>query len=132
LVVYFDYRFDRLLSPKLEHESGEFQIYVRPFPAVDNGRWQVSTGGGQQPAWARSGRELFYWGPDGALMAVSVAAAPGGGSFAADTPVKVIGSGYYTAVGENNLGRTYDVAPDGKRFLMIKNATPTRPRHCPV
>ena len=35
-------------------------IYVRPFPAVDSGRWQVSIGGGSRPMWARSGRELFY------------------------------------------------------------------------
>src|SRR5262249_38906900 len=41
-------------------ESGQVQIYVRPFPAVDTGRWQVSTGGGTRASWARNGRELFY------------------------------------------------------------------------
>ncbi|MGH8648697.1 MAG: TolB family protein, partial [Burkholderiales bacterium] len=46
------------------NESGQSQIYVRPFPAVDEGRWQVSTSGGVQPLWARSGRELFYLAPD--------------------------------------------------------------------
>jgi hypothetical protein len=38
-------------------------------------------------------------------------------------PLERIGPGYYAAAGENNLGRTYDVAPDGKRFLMIKSAS---------
>jgi len=35
-------------------------VFVRPFPGVDGGRWQVSTGGGQRPLWARSGRELYF------------------------------------------------------------------------
>ena len=40
-------------------ESGQLEIYVRPFPDVDGGGlWQVSTGGGTQPLWVRSGREL--------------------------------------------------------------------------
>ena len=47
------------------NESGQFRIYVRPFPAVDQGRWQVSTDGGRQPLWARNGRELIYMTPTG-------------------------------------------------------------------
>jgi serine/threonine-protein kinase len=93
-------------------ESGQFQIYVRPFPAVDEGRWQVSTSGGRQPLWARSGHELFYWGPgpDAALMAVPVEIAS---RFSAGTPVKLFDGTYYTAAGEGNLGRTYDASPMG-------------------
>ena len=41
-------------------ESGRSEIYVRPFPKVDDGRWQVSTNGGTEAAWAVNGRELFY------------------------------------------------------------------------
>jgi serine/threonine-protein kinase len=48
-------------------ESGKLEVYVRPFPTVDAGRWQVSTGGGAQPVWARSGRELFYRSGDAVL-----------------------------------------------------------------
>ncbi|NOT28670.1 MAG: serine/threonine-protein kinase [Acidobacteria bacterium] len=102
------------------NESGTFQIYVRPFPSVDTGRWQVSAAGGRQPLWSRSGRELFYWGPDGALMATAVAGAGSGGSFAAGASATVVKAGYYTAAGTGNLGRTYDVSPDGQRFLLIK------------
>ena len=40
------------------NDSGQVQIYVRPFPDVNNGQWQVSTDGGTQPLWARNGQEL--------------------------------------------------------------------------
>jgi hypothetical protein len=42
------------------NESGQFQVYVRPFPNVDDGRVQISSDGGARPMWARNGRELFY------------------------------------------------------------------------
>src|ERR1700682_4675513 len=41
-------------------ESGQSEIYVRPFPNVDRGRWQISTSGGTSPVWARGGGELFF------------------------------------------------------------------------
>ena len=47
------------------NDSGRFEIYVRPFPDVDSGHWQVSTGGGTRPLWARSGQELFFVSPTG-------------------------------------------------------------------
>ena len=40
-------------------DSGRFEVYVRPFPNVDDGRWQVSTAGGAEPVWGPAGRELF-------------------------------------------------------------------------
>jgi hypothetical protein len=87
-------------------------IYVRPFPDVDAGRWQVSTGGGTQPLWARNGRELFYRSA-GAVMAVPVEAGP---NFVAGNPT-VLFQGEYAAT---RGGRNYDVTPDGRRFLMLK------------
>jgi type I restriction enzyme M protein len=98
-------------------------IYVRPFPQVDDGRWQVSAGGGRQPAWARNGRELFFWGVDGALMTAAVDVTRGSAGFTVGTPMKLIEPrSFYTAEGKLNLGRTYDVSLDGRRFLMIKQA----------
>ena len=41
------------------NESGRDEVYVRPFPKVNEGRWQVSTAGGTSPLWAKDGRELF-------------------------------------------------------------------------
>jgi serine/threonine-protein kinase len=94
------------------NESGREEIYVRPFPDVEKGRWQVSTGGGIQPKWARNGRELFFR-HGTALMAVPVKTDPG---FAAGNPAVVFEGSYATPQG----GRGYDVSPDGRRFLMIK------------
>jgi eukaryotic-like serine/threonine-protein kinase len=97
------------------NDSGRFEIYVRPFPEVNNGRWLVSTNGGTRPIWARSGQELVYVSPTGALMGVGVARGP---SWAATTPTLVVKEGYFTNL--NWWGRSYDVSPDGQRFLMIK------------
>jgi serine/threonine-protein kinase len=95
--------------------SGAFAIYVRPFPNVDGGLRQVSMAGGTRPLWSRSGKELFYVGPDGALMRAPVEAS--GATWNNGTPMKLLERRYYT--GTNTL-RTYDVSPDGQRFLMIK------------
>ncbi len=54
------------------NQSGEFQVYVRPFPNVEDGRWQISTAGGTRAAWSRNGRELFYLDRDGLLTSVAV------------------------------------------------------------
>ena len=104
-------------------ESGQFQIYVRPFPAVDQGRWQVSTAGGRQPVWVRTGRELVYVAPDGALTGVPVQVSQG--SFGAGAPATLVsGGGYYFAWSDQNQGRTYDASADGKRFLRLKESGP--------
>jgi Tol biopolymer transport system component len=97
------------------NDSGRFEIYMRPFPEVNSGRWQVSTTGGTRPIWARSGQELVYVSPTGALMGVAVARGP---SWAATTPTLVVKEGYFTNL--NWWGRSYDISPDGQRFLMIK------------
>jgi serine/threonine-protein kinase len=54
------------------NESGRSEIYVRTFPRVDEGVWQVSVNGGLKPVWARNGRELFYLDPAHALISVPV------------------------------------------------------------
>ena len=100
-------------------EGGREEVYVRPFPDVEAGRWQISTGGGIEPLWAPSGRELFYR-TQGRLMSVPVAA-QSGATFEFGSPSVVLETRYYL-VGE---GRNYDVSPDGERFLMIKEGTAT-------
>ena len=99
-------------------ESGREEVYVRPFPDVDSGRWQVSTSGGRTPVWARSGDELFFWSPTGAtIQSVRVERSS---SWRSSAPTKVLqGLAYYSG-GTGSIGRTFDVAGDGKRFLMIK------------
>jgi serine/threonine-protein kinase len=97
------------------NDSGRFEIYVRPFPDVNSGHWQVSTTGGTRPIWARSGQELVYVSPTGALMRVGVARGP---LWAATTPTLVVKEGYFTI--PSWWGRSYDISPDGQRFLMVK------------
>ena len=94
--------------------SGQYEIYVCPFPNVDEGSWQISRAGGTQPLWARDGRELFYLNPGGQLMAVSVRIEP---SVTFGSPEIVFEQTYFSGPPG---GRTYDASPDGKRFLMIK------------
>lgn len=98
------------------NESGQFEIYVRPYPNLSGGRWQVSTAGGTSPAWARSGRELFFLDGSGRLTAASVQTS--GATFRAEPPVKVLDVVYdapYSLF-------SYDVSPDAQRFLMIKQS----------
>jgi serine/threonine-protein kinase len=97
------------------NESGRDEIYVRPFPDANSGRWQISTGGGTRPLWTRSGKELFYLGPGGAVMSASV---EGGSAFRAGNPTRLFERPYFPA--SEAPGRTYDVSPDGQRFLMVK------------
>jgi serine/threonine-protein kinase len=98
------------------NETGAFEIYVRPFPDVNTGHWHVSTNGGTQPLWARSGEELFYFAPDGALMRVAVA---GGPAWSAGAPTKVL-EGRYIVKLRSSISRNYDIGGDGQRFLMVK------------
>jgi serine/threonine-protein kinase len=81
----------------------------------------VSTGGGTRPLWARSGQELFYiTSADDALMSTAISGTP---VFKSSNPTKVFDTTAYSiGVQTANLGLTYDVSPDGRRFLMIKQA----------
>jgi serine/threonine-protein kinase len=98
------------------NESGEAQVFVRPFPNVQDGRTQISPSGGSRPMWAKSGRELFYIAADGAMMAVPVQTVP---AFVAGTPVKLFDGPWSTA---GQATRNYDVTADGQRFLMIRDS----------
>jgi serine/threonine-protein kinase len=97
------------------NETGIPEIYVRPFPNVNAGRWQISTGGGSRPVWSKNGPELFYLDSKGAMMSVAVQMTP---TFNPGNPTKLFEAPYTVA----GPWRSYDVAPDGKRFVMIKDA----------
>jgi serine/threonine-protein kinase len=100
-------------------EAGQFDVYVRPFPDVTGGKWPVSTNGGSQPLWARSGKELFFIDRSGALTGVRV---EGQSSFTIGTPAKILDSSYVWSV-PTYAGRMYDISPDGQRFLMLKQSS---------
>ena len=96
------------------NESGDWEIFVRPFPNVTEGRQQVSTAGGRHPLWARNGEELFYLEPGTRprLMAVPVQT---GSTFDRGSPQPLFAWEY-----RFGGSRPYDVSPDGQRFLVIK------------
>ena len=92
-------------------ESGRLEVYVQPYPGP-GGTYTVSTDGGRMPMWAPDGRELFYVSDAGRLMVVSVTLGP---EFSAGKPLVLFEHGY---VFNNVAVRSYDVSPDGSRFLM--------------
>jgi serine/threonine protein kinase len=94
---------------------GQLDIYVRPFPDVNRGLWQVTRDGGTFPVWSRDGRELFYARLDGTIVAVPVEASLT--NWKAGSPKELFRGPYLMR--EGSLGRLYDVAADG-RFLMLK------------
>ena len=102
------------------NESGQSQIYVRPFPNVADARYQISIGGGRTPAWAPDGRDLFFVNRT-SIMAVAVQSTP---TFSVGNPAKLFDApsilldGRFIGTATN---RTYDVSRDEQRFLMIKD-----------
>ena len=97
------------------NESGQYEVYVCPYPEVKGGKWKVSTGGGVWPLWSPDGQELFYRSYD-AYMAVSVKTAP---SFSKETP-RTLFRGAYASLSAVSQLSNWDIDRDGKRFLMIK------------
>jgi len=91
-------------------ESGQSEVYVQPFPPNDN-RWTVSSNGGEEPIWSPNGDKLYYrignnW------MVVTCTLEP---TFSAGVP-ELLFSGPYV----NVFGYSYDISPDGQRFLLLR------------
>ena len=95
-------------------ESGQDDIHVRPFPEVENGHWQISSDGGSRPAWAPSGRELFYLDSRYRLMTASFQQTP----FGFGKPSAAFQFAFPPRAGP---GRLFDVSPDGQRFVAIRS-----------
>jgi Tol biopolymer transport system component len=95
------------------NESGKWEIYVTSFPEA-RGKWQLSSGGGEQPRWRGDGKELFYLSSDGRMMAAPVMI---GANFDHGTPVAL-----FQATPRQPVSLTdrfvYDVSRDGQRFLI--------------
>ena len=99
-------------------ESGQFEIYVRPFPDLRAGRWQVSNSGGEAPMWSRDGKQLFYVERDSSEMK-SVAVSEGA-SFSATPPETALDiQGFDWSSGPRDA-RGFDISSDGERFLMLR------------
>jgi len=95
------------------NESGNFEVYVRPFPGP-GGRWQISTGTGALPIWSKNGKELLYRAQDGKIMVVKYTSS--GDTFHAEKP-NVWSSGQFS---DRPQVWNYSLSPDGKRFAVLK------------
>jgi serine/threonine-protein kinase len=105
------------------NETGRFEVYVRPFPAVNARRVQVSQAGGTEPRWAHSGRELFFRNGAQALVAATVVPAA---TFTLG-PQAVLFDGSPFHFDGNEDARSYDVAPGDQRFVFMRTVVPTGP-----
>jgi eukaryotic-like serine/threonine-protein kinase len=95
--------------------SGANEVYVRPFPDVDGGIWQISVGGGSAPLWAHSSRELFYVNAASQLVVVDVS----------DGPVRAGDRRVLFSLAGFRLSTNYtwfDLHRDDQRFLMVREA----------
>ncbi|HEV8610304.1 MAG TPA: protein kinase [Thermoanaerobaculia bacterium] len=121
--------FPLVQSPFLEH-SGQFspdgkwvayvsqhtgrdEVYVASFPSGGT-RWQVSGSGGTQPRWSADGRELYFVSSSDDLTATAVDGS--GPRFVVKDVRPLFRVNMYTGPRSGMYG--YDVAPDGKRFLV--------------
>jgi serine/threonine-protein kinase len=92
------------------NESGQAEVYVRPFPEP-GGKWQISSAGGTYPLWSRTKHELFYGTPGLQLMTAPYTIARG--VFAPEKPQTWSPSHFTTGDFQR-----YDLHPDGQRFAV--------------
>jgi eukaryotic-like serine/threonine-protein kinase len=96
------------------NESGAPEIYVRPFPQTATAKWQVSTAGGREPAWARSGRELLYLNGKNEMVSAEVQT---GTTFSVGKQRVLFPAADFARPGPVP---SFSISPDDKRFLMVR------------
>ena len=103
-------------------ESGRHEVYVRPFPGP-GGKWQISTAGGEKPVWSKKAHELFYGSDEGIMVASYTTTLE---AFMASKP--------RIWAAKKDLGGFYDLAPDGKRFVVgqLEGSEQTAPTHATI
>jgi hypothetical protein len=93
--------------------SGRPEVYLDSYPRPGQ-RVAISSGGGVHPVWRGDGRELYYW-RDDALVAVQLGAA--GGS---EPPARGVQTVLFRAPYQVSVNTMYDVSPDGKQFVIVR------------
>jgi len=98
-------------------ETGRDEIYVQPFSVTGpRGKRQVSVDGGAEPLWGPDSRELFYRNGD-KMMVVAIETEP---ELSVGTPRLLFEGRFLPVLSGDEPGSSYDISPDGQRFLMIK------------
>ena len=96
------------------NESGNPEVYVRPFPETGTAKWQVSTAGGSQPQWAGSGRELFYINGKSEMVSAAIRPEP---VFSVTEQRALFSTAAFASGGGIH---SYVVSPDNRRFVMLR------------
>ena len=96
------------------NETGDFEIYVVPFPNTHAAKWAISTTGGMEPVWSHRGTELFYRDSSENLVAAAVRTKP---TFSVSRTTTLFPAGSF---GASRFGQRYSVASDDSRFLMTR------------
>jgi serine/threonine-protein kinase len=101
-------------------QGGRNEVYVRPFPDPGTGAvWQVTNDGGEEPVWARSGRELFFK-SRGVMYSADIRTTP---SFAVGARRRLFPT---TGLFDNPWHARYDVLPGDTAFVMIGGLATTQ------
>jgi hypothetical protein len=87
---------------------------VVPFPNTGAGKWAISARGATEPLWSHRGGELFYRAASGDLVAVAINTNP---RFSLGRSAALFPAAGFTSL---RFAPQYAVAPDGRRFLMIR------------
>ena len=95
-------------------ESGTMEVYVRPFPETATAKWQVSTAGGIEAMWARSGHELFYINGKSQMVSADI---PSGATFSVGAQHVLFSMVPFARAGSVP---SYALSPDDRRFLMVR------------
>ncbi|MEO7137032.1 MAG: protein kinase [Gemmatimonadales bacterium] len=102
------------------NESGAAEVYVRPFPQTATAKWQVSTAGGREPAWASSGRELLYLNGKGEMVSAEIQS---GATFSVGKQRILFPASEFARSGPVP---SFSLSPDDKRFLMVREGEATQ------
>ena len=92
--------------------SGQGEIYVQPFPDAGSGRWSI--GSGRWPVWNPIANELFFF-DSGTMKSLAFEAEP---TFEPGAVTELFDMTPYHTI---QAARRVAVAPDGERFLLLKN-----------
>jgi hypothetical protein len=103
------------------NETGDFEIYVVPFPNTHAAKWAISTSGGMEPVWSHRGSELFYRDSSENLVAAEVRTKP---TFSVVRTTALFPAGEF---GASRYGPRYAVASDDTRFLMTRPVETSAP-----
>ncbi len=99
------------------NETGQDQVYVQPYPATHEGKWQVSPGGGIEPSWSHRGHGLFFLAPSGELVSVDMSVdASGKPKF---SPPRAL---FHIPLDQSASGRRYQAMPDDQHFVFLHSA----------